>query len=199
MGSLPTISNHSISIPMRNLTATLCLTLAVLVGSAGVSASADYQNGLDAARSGNFATALREWEPLAAKGHAGAQYNLGLMHANGQGVPQDYKTAVKWYRRAAEQGDIHAQYNLGVMFSDGIGISQNYKNALKWYRRAAEQGYPAAHFNLGEMYRNGWGVAQDFKTAVKWYRLPAERGYAYAQTNLGLDVCPTDGGVQQDF
>ena len=32
--------------PMRNLTATICLTLAVLLGSVGVSWSADFQKGL---------------------------------------------------------------------------------------------------------------------------------------------------------
>ena len=64
---------------MKKLTATLCLTIAVLLGSAGVSWSADYQKGLTAAQSGDFATALREWTPLADKGNADAQYNLGLM------------------------------------------------------------------------------------------------------------------------
>jgi uncharacterized protein len=53
---------------MRNLTATICLTVAMLLGSAGVSASADYQKGLTAAQSGDFATALREWTPLAEQG-----------------------------------------------------------------------------------------------------------------------------------
>ena len=37
-------------------------------------------------------------------GFAYAQYNLGVMYDNGQGVQQDYKEAVKWYRKAAEQG-----------------------------------------------------------------------------------------------
>ena len=80
---------------MRNLTITLCLTLAVLLGSAGVSWSADYQKGLAAAKSGDFATALREWKPLAEQGDADAQYNLGLMYRKGKGVPQNDKTAVK--------------------------------------------------------------------------------------------------------
>ena len=55
---------------MRNLTATLCLTLAVLLGSAGVSVSQDFQVGLDAWDRGDFATALREWTPLAEQGDA---------------------------------------------------------------------------------------------------------------------------------
>ena len=45
---------------MRKLTGTLCLTLAVLLGSAGMSASADYQKGLTAYQSGDYATGLRE-------------------------------------------------------------------------------------------------------------------------------------------
>ena len=44
-----------------------------------------------------FATALREWTPLAEQGDAKSQYNLGVMYNKGKGVPQNYKTAVKWY------------------------------------------------------------------------------------------------------
>ncbi|MGY8937629.1 MAG: tetratricopeptide repeat protein, partial [Alphaproteobacteria bacterium] len=94
---------------MKNLTATICLTLAVLLGSAGVSASAEFHKGVAAYKSGDYATALREWEPLAEQGNAGAQSNLGYMHSKGHGVPQDYKLAVKWYTLAAEQGDASAQ------------------------------------------------------------------------------------------
>ena len=65
---------------MRKLTATLCLTLAVLLGSAGVSASADFQKGLTAYESGDYATALREWTPLAQQGNADVQYHLGLIY-----------------------------------------------------------------------------------------------------------------------
>jgi len=61
---------------MRTLTATLCLTIAVLLGSAGVSWSADLQKGLTAYQNGDYATALREWTPLAEQGDADAQFNL---------------------------------------------------------------------------------------------------------------------------
>ena len=90
---------------MRNLTATICLTLALLLGSAGISWSADFQKGVTAYESGDYATVLREWTPLAEQGNAVAQYNLGVMYDNGRGVPQDDKTAVKWYTLSAEQGD----------------------------------------------------------------------------------------------
>ena len=69
---------------MKNLTTTLCLTIAVLLGSAGVSESADFEKGLTAARSGDFATALREWTPLAEQGNADASFNLGVMYKRGR-------------------------------------------------------------------------------------------------------------------
>jgi TPR repeat protein len=74
---------------MKHLTTILCLTLTILLGSVGNSESADLQKGLTAYKSGDYATALREWTPLAKQGDAHAQNNLGLMYKNGQGVPQD--------------------------------------------------------------------------------------------------------------
>jgi hypothetical protein len=55
---------------MKNLTATICLAVALLLGSAGVSWSQDYQKGFAAYQSGDYATALREFTPLAKQGNA---------------------------------------------------------------------------------------------------------------------------------
>jgi len=89
---------------MKKLTAILCLTLAVLLGSLGVSWSADLQKGLDAANRGDFATALREWRPLAEQGDASAQNNLGFMYVYGKGVLQNYVRAHMWFNIAASSG-----------------------------------------------------------------------------------------------
>jgi len=161
---------------MRKLITTLCLSFAVLLGSIGSSASADFQKGFTAAQSGDYATALREWTPLAEQGDADAQYNLGLMYENRRGVPQDYKTAVKWYRLAAEQGYVNAQYNLGTMYRNGVGVSQDYKTAVKWYRLAAEQGDASAQNNLGAMYGLGTGVINDYIYAHMWGNIAASNG-----------------------
>ena len=116
---------------MKKLTAILCLTIAVLLRSYGISESADYQKGLDAANSGDFATALREWKPLAEQGHAVAQYNLGLMYRYGDGVSQNNKTATKWFRVAAEQGYADAQYSLGLTYRYGEGVPRDDTTAVK--------------------------------------------------------------------
>ena len=63
---------------------------------------------------------------MAKQGDFEAQFYLGYMYHNGQGVLQDYETAVKWYILSAEQGDGKAQLNLGVMCATGQGVLQDY-------------------------------------------------------------------------
>ncbi len=65
---------------------------------------AGVEEGVAAYDRGDYATALREWRPLAEQGNAVAQYNLGLMYARGHGVPQDFAKALQWWSMAAEQG-----------------------------------------------------------------------------------------------
>ena len=109
------------------------------VAAGGVAAvGQDFGKGLVAAQSGDFATALKEWLPLAEQGDALAQTGVGFMYDNGFGVVQDYAESVNWYRLAAEQGNQDAQYNIGLMYANGNGVIQDYAEAVKWYRLAAE-------------------------------------------------------------
>ncbi len=93
--------------------------------------------GKAAYKRGDYATALREWRPLAEQGNALAQYNLGIMYVDGLGVPQDYAKALQWWRKAAEQGHAGAQFNLGVMYGKGQGVPQDYVQAHMWSNLAA--------------------------------------------------------------
>ena len=112
------------------------LTLIIFIGSAGMSAGADFQKGA-AAQRGDYATALREWKPLAEQGYAAAQFNLGQIYGFGHGVPKDDKEAVKWYRLAAEQGNASAQNNLGAMYFRGSGVRKDNVFAHMWLNIAA--------------------------------------------------------------
>ena len=115
---------------MRTLIIIPVLLFSLFLGAS--SYSADFNKGLTAAQSGDFATALKEWKPLAEEGNAAAQNNLGLMYHNGWGVPQDYKEAARLYRLAAEQGDADAQGNLGVMYVFGKGVTKDFVYAHMW-------------------------------------------------------------------
>ena len=134
----------------------------------------------------------------AEQGHAGAQYNLGIMYVQGRGVAQNDATAVSWYRKAAEQGHARAQYGHGIMYAKGRGVARSDATAVSWYRKAGEQGHAGAQFNLGDMYAKGRGVAQNYATAVSWYRKAAEQGHAGAQLGLGIMYAKGKGVAQND-
>ena len=154
-------------------------------GERGMSAEKSFQQILDemqieegrtAFNRGDYATALALFRPLAEQGNAFAQYNLGLMYNNGEGVPQDYAEAVRWYLLSTEQGNSGAQNNIGGMYYRGEGLPQNNAEALRWFRQSAEKGLVEAQYNLGVMYGNGRGVPQDYILAHMWWNLAAAQG-----------------------
>ena len=90
----------------------IVLSFLFLFSSSSVVFGDDLQDGRDAYHRKDYKTAYKLLAPLAERGHAGAQNNLGVMYSKGQGVPQDDKEATKWWRLAAEQEFAPAQYNL---------------------------------------------------------------------------------------
>ena len=169
------------------------------------SAWGDFQAGEDAYYQGDFATALKEFRPLADQGDAKAQGLLGIMYGYGLGVQKDDVKAVKWSRMAysklrllADQGDAVAQYCLGNMYMEGRGVGKDYVEAVRWYGKAAEQGNPFGYYNLGWMYQNGYGVDKDYVEAVRWYGKAAEQGNPFGYYSLGW-MYQNGYGVDRDY
>ena len=81
---------------------------------------------------------------MADQGIAVAQYKLGLMSYQGQGMPRDYQEAAQWCRLAAEQGHAGAQVLLGTMYHLGQGIPRDDVLAHMWVTLAAAHGIAVA-------------------------------------------------------
>ena len=117
------------------------LLLATLIALMPLTALAQDRNkALAAIISGDYATALKELRPLAEKGDAQAQYNLGVMYYTGDGVAQDYAEALRWYRLAAEQGYASAQF---FLFFTGVPVENGEAAGMerfKWLLLAASKG-----------------------------------------------------------
>jgi hypothetical protein len=88
--------------------------LAVSVLAAPAAAQV-FDPGVAAFKRGDYAGALRAWEPLAVKGNPEAQNNLGVLHANGYGVPRDDVQACFWFNLAAAQNHRDAARNRDVL------------------------------------------------------------------------------------
>jgi len=155
------------------------------------------QDGVDAYKEEDFQTVLEKWQPLADRGDAKAQYNLGVMYYEGYGDANDYYAAAKWFWRASKRGNAKAQLKLGTMYYQGIGVDESKAKAAKLYRMSAKGGNGKAQTLAGLVYGEGIGVDQDYEESLKWFRLAAEKGYATAQYNLGI-MYRDGNGVDRD-
>ncbi len=137
---------------------------------------------------GGSGDGLAELVERAQGGDAEAQYNLGVMYDNGEGVAENPKVAFRWYYRAGQAGHVLAQATLGGMYmfgEEGV-VGHNPEAAFRWFSKAAEGGNVEAQHNLGVMYRRGVGVDRDLEAAFEWHARAAEGGNVEAQATLGV-------------
>jgi hypothetical protein len=132
-------------------------------------ARADMEAGIEAYKRGDYDAARAAWAPLATAGDPEAQYFLGHLYANGQGVGRDTGKALILFRASARQGDPYGQFALGYVYEHGQGVEPDAGEAVRWYRAAAAQGNLAAQNNLALMYEQGRGVARNYVQAYYWY------------------------------
>jgi len=143
-------------------------------------AAADVKSGVDRWMRGDYAGAVAEWRPLADRGDADAQFNLGQAYKLGRGVPANAATARAWYEKAAKQGHEQAQVNVGLLLYNG-GRRQE---ALPWIRKAADLGDPRAQYILGTELFNGDLVGKDWPRAYALMLKAADGGVPPAADNL---------------
>ena len=144
----------------------------------------DFHTGTAAYKRGDYDTALEQFLPLAQKGHAKAQFSIGMMYELGGGVEKDYAKAAKWYQHAAEQGDIYAQTNLGLLYLYGMGVMKDEYKAATWLTKAALRGHDEAQNKLGIMYVDGTGSPKNsLSMAYTWFSIAAASGHRRGANN----------------
>ena len=77
--------------------------------------------------------AAEQYRAKAEQGDDDAQWIIGRLYEEGDGVPQDSTEALHWYRRAAERGHGRAQVDLGLLYQDGEGVLTDYVAAYAWF------------------------------------------------------------------
>lgn len=163
------------------------LRAAVLCGAASFAifaapVAADVKAGVDAWSSGDYATAVAEWEGPAQAGDADALFNLAQAYRLGRGVAPDMQRASELYARAADNGHVKAADNYGLLlFQQG-----QQAQAMPLIKSAAERGDPRAQYVLGLAHFNAdyaqkdWVRAYALMTLANGAGLP-QAGPALAQ------------------
>src|SRR5690242_756477 len=136
--------------------------------------------GIDSWQRADYAGAVAIWRPLAEKGDADAQFNLGQAYRLGRGVPINLAAAKTWFERAATQGHVDAQTTLGLL------LFQNGEQAdgIRWLKKAAEHDEPRAQLVYGTALVNGDGVSQDPVLGYAYVSRAAAQGLEPAKQTL---------------
>lgn len=119
---------------------------------------------------------------LANKGHAEAQYHVGMMFNNGIGTQQDRAQAFEWFQKAAAANDPLGAYKLGCYY-DGQGagvVASDSEQALKYKLVSAKAGYALAQNDVAILY-DKQGNSEE---ALKWWKLAGDQGYPAALFSL---------------
>ena len=163
-----------------------------------------FENARRAYYSGQMTEAVSALQFAADHGHTGAQWMLGRMYAEGDGVTHDDVKAFNYFKGIVERSsaDIdsyeahrNAPYvssalvRLGSYYLEGIpgsAIQPQPKVAFRLFRDAAYNfGDPNAQYDLARMYIDGTGVDKDPAQAIKWLNLAAQKNHAPSQALLG--------------
>lgn len=150
--------------------------------------------GIEAWQHADYARAAAIWRPLAERGDADAEFNLGQAYRLGRGVPLNLGMAKSWFEKAAASGHLDAETTLGLLlFQNG-----DQAEGLKWLRRAAEQDEPRALLVYGTALYNGDRVGKDRVLGYAYISRAAAQGLAPAKDTLAqLDELMPDGEKQQ--
>ncbi len=213
---------------MRTSDALPLVLAATLMGVAGGSALAfdptslnaetaptdAFRLGITSYRAGDAQSAVEALSFAAENGNTGAQWKLGRMYAEGDGVERNELRAYELLSEVAHTGvggeDLQRQRStpyildalvrIGAFFSRGIpdtDVKADLSRARTYYERAALFGNADAQFRLAEMYYRGDGGERSPLQAARWAKLSMEKGNNDARALLGHLLFQGEGVTRQ--
>jgi TPR repeat protein len=166
--------------------------------------------GIESYHAGDAATSVAALRYAADGGEHLAQWKLGRMYADGDGVTRDDAKAYDYFSKivehfADEEPDpkersmaANAFVAVGLYLRDGLStakIEPDLDRAFELFRYAATYFRNAdAQYYLARMYLDGIGVKKDMRQSVNWLELAARKGHPQAQAQLGQMMFTGEAG-----
>ncbi|PIT68044.1 tetratricopeptide repeat protein [Bartonella tribocorum] len=158
-----------------------------------------FKRGMSAYKNGQISQALLALRCAAKRGHIGANWKLGSIYANGDGVPKDDYKAYHFFAYIVEKGaDLGSEdesyvsdalVKLAQYIKKGIPrspVKPNLSYAARLYMQAAvNYGNSKAQYHLGKIFLQGEGRRKNRIQAARWFQLSAKKGNLSAQAMLG--------------
>ena len=94
-------------------------------------------------------------------GDQDAQYQLGLMCLEGEGIEKNVRLGVNWLRNAAEKGHVEAQAKLGDVLFSNADTSRGRIEGLMWLSIARNKMQPATDSWIATSFEDAYTLASD--------------------------------------
>jgi len=170
-----------------------------------------FRSGTQAYLAGEKGKALTELRYAAEQGDLPAQWKIGRMYAEGDGVKRDDKKAFEYFNKLAIQNadespiGPHARFissafvAVGNYYLSGIpnsNVKPDKERAYEMYSYAASYfGDPDAQYRLARFHLGAEGSPKDARQAARWLGLAAQKGQYEAQALLGHMLVTGEGGL----
>ncbi len=170
-----------------------------------------FRTGAQALRAGQTAKGIDALGYAAAQGHAMAQWKLGRIYMDGDGVKRDDAKAFEYFQKIASShaedypGTAQSRFvanafvALGSYYLVGIpsaGVKRDPSRARDMFSYAASYfGDADGQYQLGKLYLEGVGGPRDARNAGRWLTLASQKGQYEAQATLGVLLFRGDEGV----
>jgi TPR repeat protein len=130
--------------PMRTPLVFSLAVVGLMLGMPAQAEESDYDKAVHVYGCADYPKAFNLFKPLAEKGDALAQFQVGMMIEQGQGAEVDYTSAYTWYLKAAEQGMADAYFALGQLYARGLAVPQDVVQSYAWFDLAVRDGHAVA-------------------------------------------------------
>ena len=97
-----------------------------------------HYNGLGGATQ-DYEEAFKWLTKAANRYHSGAQYYVGYMYKEGQGVGKNKAKALEWFMKAVEYNHPWATLEVAQCYENGDGVERNITTAMNYYKKVSNQ------------------------------------------------------------
>jgi len=131
-------------VPLKLAILACCLCV---IGLGESAQAGPFDDAMAVYESGNYAEAFKLLLPFANNGYAPAQFTVGAMYSEGQGVPRDIDRAKDWFSRAAAQGYAPAARLIESRHEES-GSSEDDKTCKSYGAKRGSQAYVQCRLTL---------------------------------------------------
>lgn len=162
--------------------------------ASGSSRRAMYNLGRAHAASGQMTEATAAYRKAADRGSTTAMVELGVIYANGSGVPKDPVQARKLFEKAAQAGNARGAINLAALTEQAGGKPMDPVQKRQLLAKAAEGNSPEAQYQLGLMMQDGAGGPKDDVEARVLFEKAAAQNHPGGLERAGAFAISGRGG-----